>query len=411
VRTYRELFQTPEFSPLFATTAVQVAATTLSGLALGTLVFAATHSPLLAALSMFGSSLAQVIGAVALLSASDRLPPRAAMTGLALAFGLGTAVLAVPGLPVWAIFAIVVGLGLGASLGGGIRYGLLSEILPAEGYLLGRSVLNMSVGIMQICGFALGGVLVTVLSARGALLAGAALYLAAAVAARSGLTRRRPRAAGRPSVAQTWRTNVTLWSSVSRRYVYLALWVPNGLIVGCEALLIAYAPRHAGLLFACAALGMLAGDTIAGRFVARRWRERLAPALRLLLAAPYLVFALHPPLLVAVAAVVLASIGYSASLLLQERLMALTPEDIHGHALGLASSGVLAMQGIAAAIAGAIAQVTSPATAMAVLSVASVAVTLSLAPGLRARRKGPAARVTGQCPSEWQTDPAGSRVH
>ena len=181
MRTYRELFQAPEFTPLFASAAVQVAATTLSGLALGTLVFAATRSPLLAALSMFGSSLAQVIGAVALLSASDRLPPRAAMTGLALAFGLGTAVLAVPGLPVWAIFVIVAGLGLGASLGGGVRYGLLSEILPAEGYLLGRSVLNMSVGIMQICGFALGGVLVTALSARGALLAGAALYLAAAV--------------------------------------------------------------------------------------------------------------------------------------------------------------------------------------------------------------------------------------
>ena len=129
MRTYRELFQTPEFTPLFASSAVQVAATTLSGLALGTLVFAATRSPLLAALSMFGPSLAQVIGAIALLSASDRLPPRAAMTGLALAFGVGTAVLAVPGLPVWALFVIVAGLGLGASLGGGIRYGLLSEIL------------------------------------------------------------------------------------------------------------------------------------------------------------------------------------------------------------------------------------------------------------------------------------------
>jgi predicted MFS family arabinose efflux permease len=390
VRTYRDLFQAPEFTPLFATAVVQVAATTLSGLALGTLVYAATRSPLLAALSMFGSSLAQVIGAAALLSASDRLPPRAAMTGLALVFGLGTAVLAVPGLPVWALFAIILGLGLAASVGGGVRFGLLSEILPADGYLLGRSVLNMSVGIMQICGFALGGLLVTALSARGALLAGAVLYLAAAGIARWGLARRRPRAAGRPSVAQTWRTNARLWSSAPRRYVYLAMWVPNGLIVGCEALFIPYAPRHAGLLFASAALGMLAGDTMAGRFVSRRWRERLAPVLRLLLAAPYLVFALHPPLLVAVVAVALASIGYAASLLLQERLMALTPEDIHGHALGLASSGVLTMQGIGAAIAGAIAQGTSPETAMAVLAVASVAVTLALAPGLRSSRSQPA---------------------
>ena len=106
-----------------------------------------------------------MIGATALLSAADRLPPRAAMTGMALVFGLGTAVQAIPGVPVWAIFAIVAGLGTVASLGGGVRYGLLNEILPAEGYLLGRSVLNMSVGIMQICGFAVGGVLVATLSA------------------------------------------------------------------------------------------------------------------------------------------------------------------------------------------------------------------------------------------------------
>jgi MFS family permease len=170
MHTYRELFRVPEFTPLFATASVQVAASTVSGLALGTLVYAATHSPLLSALSMFGSSFAQVIGAAALLSASDRLPPRAAMTGLALAFGLGTAALAVPGLPLWAAFAVILGLGLIASVGGGVRYGLLSEILPEEGYLLGRSVLNMSVGTMQICGFAAGGALMTVLSPRGTLL-------------------------------------------------------------------------------------------------------------------------------------------------------------------------------------------------------------------------------------------------
>ncbi len=184
MRTYRELFRAPEFTPLFLTSAVQVAATTVTGLALGTLVYAATGSPLLSALVMFGPSLAQLAGATALLSAADRLPPRAAMAGMALVFALGTAGQAIPGLPVWAIFAIAAGLGTIASLGGGVRYGLLNEILPAEGYLLGRSVLNMSVGIMQICGFAVGGVLVAILSPRGALLAGAVLYLIAAAIAR-----------------------------------------------------------------------------------------------------------------------------------------------------------------------------------------------------------------------------------
>lgn len=382
MRTYRELFAVPEFTPLFLTGTLKAAASTMSGLALGTLVYAATGSPLLSALSMFGPSLAHVIGATMLLSAADRLPPRAALCGLALLFALGTATQAVPGLPVPAVFAILLLLGTTASLGGGVSYGLLNEILVRDGYLLGRSVLNMSAGTMQICGYAVGGVLVTALSPRGTLLVAAALYLIGAFVAFLGLDRRPARAAGRPSVAETWRDNARLWSSVPRRYVYLALWVPNGLIVGCESLFVPYSPGHAGLLLACAALGMLVGDTLTGRFVPPWWRERLGAPLRLLLAAPYLVFATRPPLPLAAAAVALASVGFAASLLLQERLMALTPDELSGHALGLHSSGMLTMQGVGAALAGAVAQHTSPSTAMAAMAVASVAVTLALAPGL-----------------------------
>ncbi|TDD35851.1 MFS transporter [Actinomadura sp. KC06] len=392
MRTYGDLFRAPEYTPLFATVTIQMSAQTIGALALGTLVYDATRSPLLSALSMFGGSFAQMIGALTLLSAADRLPPRTALACMALVFSAGTAVLAIPGLPLVALFVIVLGLGLVASLSGGVRYGLLSEILPEDGYLLGRSVLNMAVGTMQICGFAAGGVLVVALSPRGALLTGAVLYLLTAVTALAGLSRRPPRAAGRPSLALTWRTNAHLLSSTPRLYTYLAMWVPNGLIVGCEALFVSYSPHHAGLLLAVAAVGMLIGDTVTGRFVPHRLRERLGPALRLLLAAPYLLFAVDPPLPLGSAAVLLASIGYAATLLLQERLMALTPISMHGHALGLQASGMLTMQGVGAALAGGAAQVTSPATAMAIMAAASVAVTLALAPGLRPLPAGPGLR-------------------
>jgi predicted MFS family arabinose efflux permease len=389
VRTYRELFAVPEFRPLFWTSSVQVAAQTISGLALATLIFDRTRSPLLSALAMFGPSLTQLIGASTLLALADRLPARALISGLSLAFGVSTAALAVPGLPVWAAFAILAVQGLGGSLTGAVRYGLLTDVLTADGYLLGRSVLNMAVGAMQIGGFAAGGILVLALSPRGTLLTGAALFALGAVVARFGLTRRAPRATGRASVRDTWRVNRWLWSSITRRYIYLALWLPNGLIVGCESLFVSYAPRHAGLLFVCAAAGMLAGDTLAGRFISPHWRERLGAPLRLLLAAPYLVFAMPIPLPVAAVAIVLASVGYCASLVLQERLMTLTPDNMSGQALGLASSGMLAMQGVGATLAGVIAQLSSPGTAMAVMAGASLAITLTLAPGLRPVRRAP----------------------
>ncbi|MEO3859098.1 MFS transporter [Acrocarpospora sp. B8E8] len=383
MRTYGDLFRVPEFKALFSVVSLQIAASTVSGLALGVLVYTATSSPLLSALSMFGPSFAQMIGALALLSAADRLPPRAAMIALALTFALGTAAVAIPGLPVWAIFAIIFLLGLAASIGGGVRFGLLNEILPKDGYLLGRATINMSVGIQQIVGYAIGGLLVTFLAPALTLLTGASLYLLAAATARLGLTARPPRATGRPSIPETWRTNRVLWSSGSHRSLYLALWVPNGLIVGCESLFVAFDPAHAGVLFAFAAFGMLLGDIAAGRFLPPHWRVRLGAPLRLLLAIPYLIFFLHPSLPFAVAAVALASIGFSASLLLQERLLALTPESISGQALGLQSSGLTTMQGIGAALAGTIAQLTTPATAMGVMACASVIVTLLLAAGLR----------------------------
>ncbi|WP_327429515.1 MFS transporter [Streptomyces sp. NBC_01236] len=412
MRSYSDLFRTREFTPLFLSSCFRTAASTVSGLALATLVYRATGSPLLTALSMFGPSLAQVIGATTMLSAADRLPPRATVAGIALAFGAGTAVMSIPGMPVWTIFALLLLLGLIQSFGGGVLWGLLNEILAKDGnsgnsgnsaegskgsdssnggnsgYLLGRSVFNMMNGIAQITGYGTGGVLVALLSPRVTLLTAAALYLAAAVVARLGLTRRAPRALGRPSIATTWRTNARLFSSPERRTLYLLLWIPNGLIVGCESLFVSYAPSRAGALFAFAAFGMFVGDVTTGRLLPPRVRARLGIPFLLLLATPYLVFVLRPGVAVAAAAVAVASIGFGSSLMQQERLVALIPDELSGHALGLHTAGMLTMQGASAALAGGVAQLTSPGTAMTVMAVASIAVTLTLAPtvgGVRAK--------------------------
>ena len=382
MRTYRQVFRVAEFTPLFVATSVRTAAATMSGLALGTLVYARTGSALLSALSMFGASFAQVIAAATLLSVADRVRPRAAMVTIGVAFALATLVLTIPACPVWLLLTIVLSTGLVSAAGSGVQWGLVNEILPEGGYILGRSMFNMSVGVMQIVGFAAGGTLVALASARGALLIAAALYLASAALLRAGLSERPARAAGRPSIRETWAGNALLWSSPARRDAYLAMWVPNGLIVGCEALFVPYAPRSAGALFVAAAIGMLAGDTALGRFVPTTWRRRLISPLRLLLAVPYLLFAAHLPTPIAVVAVCVASVGYGASLLLQDRLIALTPDDLRGHALGLHTSGMLTMQAVGATTAGLVAEHVSPASAMTILAIASVVTTVALTPRL-----------------------------
>ncbi|MFE6827059.1 MFS transporter [Streptomyces sp. NPDC057690] len=407
MRSYRSLFRTPEFTPFLLSFAAFAAAQTIGGLALGTLVFQATGSPFLSAVSMFGPQLAQLLGGALLLSGADRLPPRAVLSALALAFAAGTAVLALPGLPVWALFAVVLLQGLVASPGGGVRGGLLNEILSKDGYVLGRSVFNMLWGLVQMAGFATGGLLLTLLSPRTCLLLAAALYVMSALVTRLGLTARPPRSSGRPSVPATWRANALLWSSRPRRLTYLGLWVPNGLIVGSDSLYVPYAPQAAGMLYAFGALGMFVGDMAVGRLVPPAARPRLATPLRLLLAVPYLFFVLRPGVALSAVAVTVASVGFAASLVLQERLMSLTPDDLAGQALGLHVTGMAALQGVGAVLAGTLAQLTSPAAAMTLTAAGSVTVTLTLAAlGRHEEGRRPAASGTrpGALPKPAGTD-------
>ncbi|WP_230396519.1 MFS transporter [Streptomyces blattellae] len=410
--SYASLFRTPEFTPLFLVSVANVAAQTMAGLALGTLVYRATGSPLLSAVSMFGPSLAQVLGATLLMSGADRLPPRATLAGISGASAAGTAVLALPGLPIWGIFVVVLAQGLVASLGGGVRWGLLNEVVAKGAFMPGRSLFNMMSGLVQIAGYAAGGVLLAVLSPGTVLLLAAALHIMAAIGVRLGLSARPPRASGRPSVTATWHANALLWSSRPRRHVLLALWVPNGLIVGCESLYVSYAPADAGTLFACAALGMFVGDVTVGRLLPPGVRARLGVPLLVLLATPYAFFALRPPLPLAAVAVAVASVGFGASLVQQERLMSLTPGELAGQALGLHSSGMLTMQGVSAALAGSLAQLTSPATAMTVMAVASLGVTGTLGvlgSGPARPRRGRGAVLDVRLPPRGRDQPPPSR--
>ncbi|WP_235437783.1 hypothetical protein [Kitasatospora griseola] len=172
--------------------------------------------------------------------------------------------------------------------------GLLAEIVPAAGYAPARSLMNITAGGASVLGFGLGGALLAVLSPyqvcglAGVLAAAATVVVAATVRERS------VRAARRPGVRETWRGNVALLGRPGRRALLLNLWVPNGLVVGCEALFLPYRPTWAGVLLAASSAGMLVGDLVVGRLLDEAGRARWAYPLRLLLAGPFLLLALRP---------------------------------------------------------------------------------------------------------------------
>ena len=380
--TYTSLLRLREFRALFGAQAAGVLAGSLAGLALATLVDRETGSPLLTALAVFAPTLANVLGAATAMSLADGRSPRTAVVTLQAVVALGLLAQALPGLPLVVRFALLLTMGLMTSVSGGIRTAVMVEVVGIGAYARARSLLNLSVGAMQVAGYALGaGVLAAVGPSRTFLLA-AVLVAASTVTLRLGVRRHSVRAAVRPSLRQTARTNTWLARQRPLRPVLLALWVPNGLVVGCEALFVPYAGAQGGWLFMAAAVGMLGGDLVVGRFLSPAARRRVGPWLRLQLAVPFLLFALAPGLPLAMALAAVACVGYAATLPLQERLLALTPDAVRGQVQGVEQAGRMTCQGLGAVLAGTIAEVVPVGTAMSVMAALSVLVTLTVMPGV-----------------------------
>ncbi|MEU3460759.1 hypothetical protein ABZ721_12475 [Streptomyces sp. NPDC006733] len=374
--SYRALLRNREFAGLYAGFTLNVAASTLSGFALGTLVNRQTRSPLLTAVSMYGATFATVLGALTLMSVADGSRPRRTLLTLQWVSLAGVAAQALPGLPLAARFGLLLVLGFFQSLGTGTRMGLLAEVVPTSAYALARSLMNITSGGMAILGYAIGAVLLRYLSPHAVFGAATALTGVGLIVVAATVRERPLRSARRSGLRRTWTTNLALFSPGGRRALLLNLWVPNGLIAGCEALFISYAPDHAGTFLAAGSAGMLLGDLTVGRVLTAGQRRRWAFALRLLLAVPYLLFAVHPPMLVATVAVFLASAGFAATLPLQEQLLELTPVPVRGQVQGVESAGRMTCQGLGAVFAGGVAQHFSPGTAITAAAALSVAVTV-----------------------------------
>lgn len=380
--SYGSLLKDPRFFGIFATQVTTVFSTSVTGLSIGFLVNHETGSTFLTSLATFAPSLANAFGAFGFMSHADTRRPRQLMVLLQTCLAFTLCAQALP-LPVPIRLALLLVGGVFTAVGAGIRLGLLQRIVPPQSYAPARSLLNLANGTIQVVGFALGSLLLrsvprsmlfcalTVL-----LLLGAALLL---------ITLPRDRVASNDadpadSVQRTFRVNGWAFREPNIRVFLLALWIPNGIVVGAESLFIPFGKSQAGLLLSAGAAGMLLGDLVSGRFLSRGERSRINFAQRIIMASLYIVFWFNPSVILACLAVLIGSTGFSASLYLQERLVRLTPPDRKGQIQGLESSGRVASQGIFALIAGGLAEVLGPGATMGLMGSLSLFAVLLIQP-------------------------------
>ncbi|GAA1890057.1 MFS transporter [Asanoa iriomotensis] len=386
--TYREVFAVPAFRVLFASRSIAIAADALRIAALSVLVYTATGSAWLSAVTFGIGFLPQVLGGALFGSLADRLRPRPLIAAGYAAECLAALALALLPLPTWARLVLVAVIAIFTPVFNGASGRLVADVLTGDAYVLGRSVTSMASGGAQLLGLAAGGVAIGVLGAQRALLLTAACHLLAALIVRFGLADLPavPGAGSGGAVRQSWSTNQTLLADPWVRRLLLLQWLPSAFVVGAEALMVAYASARGfptaaiGLLMAGSPLGMLLGQLVIGRLVPPDTRTRLVAPLVLLLGLPPVGFAFDPPLAVCAVLMVASGVGFAYSLGLQRAFVDAVPELARGQAFGLLSTGLMTLQGVGPAVFGALASLTAPRWAVALAGVTTITTVLLVPP-------------------------------
>ncbi|HET8607329.1 MAG TPA: MFS transporter [Gaiellaceae bacterium] len=383
---YGAALASSEFRALFGAQFVSLAGSSVAAVTLTVLIFRRTGSPLLASLSFALAFLPYLLGGGLLSGLVDRVRPRLLVSGCDFLSALLGAAMAWPRLPVGALLALLFGIGTLSSLASGARAALVRSTVSEEAYVPGRSLLRIAGQLAQLGGNAAGGVLLVLLGTSGALLVNAGSFAFSAAAVRLVV-------ADHPIVAAAGRARLLRDSLRGARAILglrelrrllLAGWLAPMFTVAPEALAAPYVAAHhgsarlVGWWLVALPVGLIAGDVAGVRL--------LGPARQNLLVAPaaaagflpYLAFALDPPVPVAMGLLAVAGVCGFYFLGLDRRVRDAAPPELFARTMTLNSAGVMTLQGLGFALAGAIAQATGPAAAVALAGAAGLSSILLL---------------------------------
>ena len=401
--SYRDVFGVGEFRAIFTANLVSMLGNVVAAVALTVLVYDQTRSPALAASVLALSFLPYLIGGALLGATVDRLPARRALVACDLASAVLVACMMIPGIPVPGLLALLFVNGLISPVYQGIRSAVLPEILPpGPAYVLGRAIMRMVAQSAQIVGYGAGGLLLAVLSPRGALAADALSFAASGVLLRFGIAGRPGRPAGSRSMAGDSLTGLRqVLTHQKVRRILLFSWLVPACAVAPEALAAPYAShigeaaRAAGFLLMGIPAGTVVADVIAARLLPAPLQRRIIVPAGLLVFAPLLAFAASPGLGLALGLLVISGLGSAWVAGVDGLLIDTAPPGLRNRALALDSSGLMLAQGLGFALWGIAGQYVPLPVVIPMAAVAGVVAVGTLRPDRpRRRRTGERSFVT-----------------
>jgi MFS family permease len=383
---YRAALASGELRALVAGQFVSVVGTSVAAVALTILVYRRTASPLLASLAFALGFVPYLLGGGLLSGIVDRVRPRRLVASCDVLAAVLAAAMAVPGLPVGVLFALLLAIGTLASLEGGARATLVRASLPADAYVPARSLLRISAQFAQIGGNAAGGTLLLVLTPSGTLLANAASFAFSAATARFGVADH-PNTGERsptPLLHDSLKGARRVLAQPELRRLLLLGWLVPMFAVAPEALAAPYvagqhgSPALVGWWLVALPLGVIVGDITGVLLLDARRQRRLVGAAAVASFLPYLAFSAHPSIPLALTLLVASGFCGLYGLGLDARIRDAAPEQLFARTITLYSAGLMTLQGLGFALAGAIAQATGAAAAIALAGACGLASVLVL---------------------------------
>ena len=386
--TYGEVFALPEFRALWIAHTLSLLGDQLTRVALSVLVFHQSHSALLTGVTYALTYLPPLLGGPLLSGLADVIPRRRLMIICDAARAVLIALIALPGLPFGVLCTVLFVAVLFGSPFGAARSALMPDVLAGDKYVIGNAITNITMQGAQMVGFVAAGATVALIGTRWALVVDGLTFVASALFVLFGVRERPlpPRdGEGEPSFFEMVRGGARIVFGDSRlRALVLFAWL-CGFVVVPEGLAAPYAaqfdnrPLTVGILMAAMPTGMTIGGFLYTRFVRPTNRIRVMGWMAMWSCAPLIVSVLHPPLWVVFVVWAVGGAGSAYQLAANAAFVLIVPPASRGLAFGLVQSGMQAVQGLAIAAAGALAETLGPELVVTLSGAAGLMVATALA--------------------------------
>jgi MFS family permease len=403
--SYREVFAVAPFRAVFLADLLSLLGDQIAAVAVAVLLYQRSGSPLLAALGYATAYLPWLLGGPLLAAWAERFPGRTVMVGCDLVRAGLIGLAALPGLPLAVVGLLVLAAALLAPPFESARSALLPQILEDDRYPVAMSVRDAVHQSAQLLGFGVGGALVLMLSAPGALALNALTFAGSALVLRLGLRLPAPdpavatidlrpgdgpahrpadgigdgsgdgpadgagsRTPDKPSLYREALAGLAVIRADRRLSTPLLLGIVGAAYaIVPEAIAPAYAEAvgggatAVGLIMAGVAGGSVVGGLLIGRLVPPAVRIRLVRPLALAGTLPLLLVFLRPGLIASLALFTVTGLASSYQVAANAMFAQRVPAAVRARAFGIAITGLYGGQALAVVLAGAAAQIFAPA--------------------------------------------------